>query len=261
MDKRFSTFAGVVLVLIGALALAFSLGTPILGFWPLTLWRWGIGRLWPLAIVGIGLLFMLPPFVLGLSRLGPDGTGQVQVIHSRRGLGGLFIPGLPILTTGAILLLTSVLNWWRLWEWLWPQEVLALALGFLLAAIYMRVIWLFIPAIILGINGVMFQFCALTGLWEAWAVLWAIEPLAVGLSLLAVGARIRSGGLLKTGLIACGLAGAGLIGMMLILSAAAFLPGLWLVNLLGSAVVIMVGILLVAWNVIGQPLLSRSAVK
>jgi hypothetical protein len=35
------------------------------------------------------------------------------------------------------------------------------------------------------------QFCALTGLWNAWAVLWTVEPLSVGLSLLAVSAKTR----------------------------------------------------------------------
>jgi hypothetical protein len=241
MDKRFSVLAGVILVLIGALALAFSLGMPIL-----KVWRWSIGRLWPLAIVGIGLLFVLPPFVLGLSRLDPNGTGQTE--GSRRGLGALFVPGMPILTTGAILLVANTFDWWRVWERLWPQEILALALGFLFAAIYMRVTWLLIPAIIVGLNGIVFQFCALTGLWEAWVVLWAIEPLAVGLSLLAVGARARSSRLLKAGLIVCGLAGAGLIGMTVILSAAAFLPELWLINLLGPTVVILIGLSMVVFT-------------
>ncbi len=131
----------------------------------------------------------------------------------RRGLGILFIPGMPILTTGAILLLASVLNWWRVWKWLWPQEVLALALGCLFAAIYARQIWLLVPAIIIWLNGVLLQFCALTGLWEVWAVLWLIEPLAVGLVFLVVGGRTRSNGLLVAGLIVWGLAGLALIGM------------------------------------------------
>jgi hypothetical protein len=254
MDKRLSALVGVILVLIGALALAFSLGVPVLGAW-----RWSMGRLWPLAIVGIGLLFVLPPFVLGLLRLDPNRMRKTQ--RSHRGWGALFVPGMPILTTGAILLVANTFNWWRVWEWLWPQEVLALALGFLFTAIYMRLIWLLIPAIIVGLNGVVFQFCALTGLWEAWAVLWAIEPLAVGFSLLAVGARVRSSRLLKAGLIVCGLAGAGLIGMTVILSVATFWPGLWLVNLLGPIVVILIGLLMVFWNVIAHPPSSRPAAE
>lgn len=205
MNQRFSALIGIVFILTGALALTFSLGLagPGSGIWPF--WSLGSWRLWPLTVVGVGLLFVLLPFL--------PAPGRAEVVRRKRGLGILFIPSMPILTTGAILFLASVFNWWRVWKWLWPQEVLALALGLLFAAMYARQTWLIIPAIIIWLNGVLLQFCALTGLWEVWAVLWTVEPLAVGLALLAVGGRTRSNWLLVAGLVVCGLAGLALIGM------------------------------------------------
>jgi hypothetical protein len=153
MDKRFAILVSALLIIVGAMALACNLAVLLPG---LNVWWWVPWRLWPLIVVGVGLFFVLPPLL----------------VRGRRVLGGLFIPGMPILTTGAILLLASIFNWWGVWKWLWPQEVLALALGFLFAAIYARRIWLIVPAIIVGLNGVLFQFCALTGFWEVWSVLW-----------------------------------------------------------------------------------------
>ena len=91
MNKRFSILVGVILILMGALGSAFNLVVPMLG---LNVWRWGTWRLWPLAVVSIGLLVVLSPFLT----------------RGYRGLGGLFIPGVPILTTGGILLFASVFD-------------------------------------------------------------------------------------------------------------------------------------------------------
>ena len=93
MEKRFSTLVGITLIFLGSLALLFNLIMPMLGF---DGWRWGVWRLWPLIVVGIGWLFVLLPFL----------------VHGWRGLGGLFIPGIPILVTGSILFLASFFNWW-----------------------------------------------------------------------------------------------------------------------------------------------------
>ena len=224
MDKRMSVLAGVALISLGVLSMAFTAGLPIFG-WGL----FAIGRFWPLTVISIGLAFVLPPLFF----------------RQRRGLGGLFIPGMPILTTGGILLFTSVLNWWSAWSWLWPLEVLSVAAGFVLAAIHMRVIWLLIPAIIVGANGLLFQFCAITGLWDVWAVMWTIEPLSVGLSLLLIGARKRRSGLMSAGLILCLVGGVGLIGMAALLSASWLWFGWsWLFRWIGPAVLILAGGLL-----------------
>jgi hypothetical protein len=236
MDKRFSILVGMALILLGSLALTFTVALPVLG---LDLWYWGFWRFWPLIVVSAGMFFVLPPFL----------------VRGQRGLGALFIPGVPLLTTGGILLFASVFDAWGAWEWLWPLEVLALALGFLSAAIFTRVIWLAIPAIIVGLNGLVLQFCALTNLWEAWSVLWTVEPLSVGLALLAVGAKKRSSGLLTAGLIVCGLAGLALVGMTTILS------GWWPISLLGAGTLILAGFLLLLWGVIGRRPLPKPAAE
>jgi hypothetical protein len=225
MNRRFSILVGIVLIFIGGLALAFNLVLPMLG---VDVWYWGAWRLWPLVVISGGLFFVLPPFL----------------VRGRRGLGGLFIPGLPILTTGCILLYNSIFDAWGAWEWLWPLEVLSLAVAFLFAAIYMRVIWLLLPAIVIGANGLLLQYCAFTDMWEAWAVLWTIEPLSVGLSFLLITLKRRSAGLFIAGLILCGIAAVGLMGMT------AVFPGWMLVNLLGPAILIFIGLLVILWSVL-----------
>jgi len=228
MGKRFSILVGIMLILMGGLTLAFNLIVPLLG---LDLWDWGAWRLWPLVVVCAGLFFVVPPFLA----------------RGQRGLGSLFIPGVPILVTGAILFFASVLDVWDIWEWAWSLEVLAVAAGFLFAAIYTRTIWLLVPAVVVGANGLLLTFCAVTDLWDVWAVLWTIEPLAVGLSFLLISARKRSTGLFLAGLILCGVAGMGLTMMT------AILPEFWLVNLVGPIVVILVGFSVLIWSIVRRP--------
>lgn len=229
MNRRFS-------ILMGGLALAFTLGMPMLG---VSLLRFGSWRLWPLVVVGTGLIFVVSPFLA----------------WGKRGLGSLFIPGVPILVTGGVLLYASLLDAWSAWEWLWPVEVLAVALGFLFAAIAMRVIWLLIPAVIIGANGLVFQFCAITGLWESWAVLWAIEPLSVGLALLAVNLKVRSNGLFIAGAILCAVAAFGMMGM------SALFPGWILVSALGPATLLFVGFSLLVNSLLRRPAIKETAAE
>jgi len=232
-NRRFSILLGVVLIVLGGLTLAANLVGPLFGWgW----WRWMPWRLWPLLVVSLGLLLVLSPFST----------------RGKPGLGGLFFPGMPILTTGTILLFASVFNAWDVWAWLWPLEVLSVAFSFLFAALYMRNTWLLIPAIIIGANGLLFQFCALTGWWGVWAVLWTIEPLSVGLALLAVNLKYRRKGLLIAGLILCGVAAFGLVLMT------AVLPEWWVLNLLGPVLFIGVGLILLLANGRSRPALRES---
>ena len=236
MNKRFSILMGILLILMGSLALAFTLGMPLFG---ISFLRFGSWRLWPLVVVGTGLIFVLTPFLA----------------WGKRGLGALFIPGVPILATGGILLYASLLDVWHAWEWLWPVEVLAIALGFLFAAIYMRVIWLLIPAIFIGANGLVFQFCAVTDLWELWAVLWTVEPLSVGLALLIVNLKALSNGLFIAGAILCAVAAFGMIGM------SALFPGWILISALGPATLLFVGFLLLINSLLRRPAAQEIAVE
>jgi len=182
VERSLSLIFGIALVAIGALSL--------LGNTLLAVQAW---RTWPLTVIIAGIALTIPGF-LGLKS---------------RGFGSFFIPGIPLLTTGGILLFASLFERWSIWELAWPLEVLGLAAGFALAAIFMRVAGLAVPAMIIGINGLILAFCNLTGLWEAWAVLWPLEPLAVGLGLLIVGVANRSSGAKVAGLILTGIAGAG----------------------------------------------------
>ena len=235
MERRMLFIVGAALVLLGVLSLLIAGGLSLLGF--------DLGafvlRLWPSLVTAVGLCFVVPPLL----------------VRGKRGLGALFIPGMPILTTGGILMLASVFNVWRVWAWLWPMELISLAMGFLFAAVYMRLIWLLIPATIIGLNGMVFQFCAVTGLWHWWSVLWVIEPLSVGLSLLAIGVRKDIAGLRTAGLILCGLAAALFMLMLIVL-------GAWLpLGLMGPGLLILVGLLAVGWGVLRSMLVPTSALE
>ncbi len=233
MDKRFSLLVGIALLLVGAAALASNLAVHLLG-----LDLWGLPwRFWPLAVVILGLLFMVSPLMA----------------RGRRGLGALFILGMPLLVTGGILLFTSVFGAWGAWRWLWPLEVLSVALGLLFAAVYTRALWLLIPAIIIGANGLLFQLCAITGWWSAWSVLWTVEPLSTGLALLVFGFSKRSTGLMVAAAALLGLGGVGLIGMTGLVSLVAVWPGSWLLNLVGPSAIMAAGLLLLILSLLHRP--------
>jgi hypothetical protein len=232
MNKRTPIVTGIILILVGILALACNLVLWARGIdaWRLVWWGWW--RLWPLAVVGIGLLLGLPPFL----------------VRKQPAWGALFILSFPTMATGGILLFNSLLDAWGAWAWLWPVELLAIAFGFLCAAIYARSAWLLIPAIILGLNGLAFQFCAATGLWSAWAWLWTIEPLAIGVSLLVASVPARSGGLFAAGLVVCGLSAMAMAGMTSLISVR-----WWPVKLLGPALLILSGVVLLVWGLVRRP--------
>jgi hypothetical protein len=235
MNRRSLFLVGGTLILLGLLALLFMAIASALGF---DLGRFVL-RLWPVVVTGAGLCFVVPPFLA----------------RGNRGLGALFIPGMPILTTGGLLLLASVFSVWGVWAWLWPMLLISLAMGFLFAVVYMRLIWLLIPATIIGLNGLVFQFCAITGLWHWWSVLWVVEPLSVGLPLLVIGMRRDIAGLRTAGLILCGLAGALFMLMLLVL-------GAWLpLGLIGPSLLILVGLLAVGWGLLRSMLVPRSALE
>jgi hypothetical protein len=188
-DRSLSLVFGIGLVVIGLISLAGNL------FLRLEAWR-----LWPIVVI-----------LLGLGLTAPGFFGLVK-----RGLGAFFIPGIPVLTTGLILLAASLLHRWDVWAIAWPLEVLGLALGFTLAAIFMRVPALAIPAIILGANGLLLGFCNLTGLWQAWALLWPIEPLSIGLGLLVLACFNKSHGTRVAAVVLFIIAGAGFFSMSFI---------------------------------------------
>ncbi len=223
MKNVFNLLMGICLVTVGVLFLAGNLVLPMLGFDVAWFQSW---RLWPLAVLGIG----------GILAIGAGFSLR------RRGFGALFIPALPVLTTGLILLYASLTDDWGVWAAAWPLVILALAVGFILAAVSTRIVWLGIPAIIIGLNALVLAFCNWTGWWESWTALWAIEPLGVGLALLLVSIKVRSWLLAGIGFVFAELAWMAFFTMV-----GVTIFGHWVFRLMGPGLLIGAGVLLLGW--------------
>lgn len=229
MQKTLSFFIGISLVLLGGLALMGNFTVSLLGleFQMLPFWR-----LWPVVVMGFGIALALP----------------AAFIRGERWPGILFIPALSIFVTGGILMTASLFNAWNIWTYLWPLEVLSLALGFAFAALYTRSYWLLIPTILIGLNGLVLQFCAVTGLWSAWSVLWTVEPLAIGMILLLVGVLTNTKAVVAIGLAICGFAAAAAMGMLVLQ-----FTGWWAFRYIMPLSLIGVGVLVLLTSFISRP--------
>jgi hypothetical protein len=84
----------------------------------------------------------------------------------------------------ALLWLSGIFGW-KVFGRGWPMEIIAV--GVLLAGLMAALAnpWLLIPAGIVMGNGLLFSYYALTGWWIHWRILWPLEPLLVGLSIVA----------------------------------------------------------------------------
>ncbi len=214
--KKTANLSGLILIMLGVAALMHTMILPLFGV------EAGLWRLWPLLVAGVGFAFVLTPFA----------------VRKKRGLGMMFIPGVPIVMVSGLLFVSSLFNWWSSWELFWPLIIIALAVGFAAAAIQARVVWLFIPAIILGANGLVFQFCSLTGWWGLWSVLWTIEPLSVGLALIFLSMLTKRQGLMTAGLVVTAVAGIGFSIMTMVLSGWAAILGAITLIITGSALLL-----------------------
>ena len=102
-------------------------------------------------------------------------------------------------SVGAIVVVNLFLLWlsgifgWKVFGHAWPLEIAAV--GVLLSALMaaLAVPWLLIPAGILMGNALLFSYFALTGWWSHWTFLWPLEPLLVGLSIVAPFLLVRQG--------------------------------------------------------------------
>jgi hypothetical protein len=204
------------LMLVGGLAL---LNNTFLGWIGLRI------ELWPLWITAVGLAFIAAPFLAG----------------NPRQLAPLFIPGFPILMVSLLLLWEGVF-WWGAWASFWPMILLALAFGFLATAVFMRIVWFLIPAIKMGMLGLVLQFTAVTGWWDAWAVLWPALPLSTGLALLVCGHLAQKPGVVKAGAIVSFLSAGLFVMMTTILSGGVSLLGALLL-IGGGGVLVLRGML------------------
>ncbi|MEM7035067.1 MAG: hypothetical protein AAF629_36350, partial [Chloroflexota bacterium] len=183
---------------------------------------WGLWRLWPISIIAVGTAFVMTP---------------IRYDH-RRSLGGMFIPGMPILMAGTILFFASVFDNFDIWESVWPLMPLSLAIGFFFAGLRMRVAGLVFPTMIIGLISLALLFTAMTDLWEAWAVLWMVVPFSVALSLMVYGRKNR-----RLGMRLFAVTGVGFLGLSLLLS------GWWVISLLVSSVFLLAGASLLTWHV------------
>lgn len=230
MQKISTILVGVLMVLAGMFTLAFNFIAPSLGISMGWLLPW---RYWPMIILGVGSFL----FLLGLLSI------------RQRGMGALFIPAVPLNMVGAILLYASVFDQWRVWSWAWSLVVLAVAVGFLLAMVFSRIIWYGIPTIIIGANALVLAFCAITGLWDWWSVLWTVEPLALGLVFLLISYKTHSSAMAVLGLVACVFAAFSFTVMTGLL-----IFGGWFFRLSGPALLVLLGILLLSWGVVRRPI-------
>ena len=74
---------------------------------------------------------------------------------------------------------------WAVFRHTWPMELVAVSI--ILSAI-MSVLanpWLLIPTGILLGNGVIFAYFALTSQWNQWTLFWPLEPILIGVSIVA----------------------------------------------------------------------------
>ncbi|HRE27774.1 MAG TPA: hypothetical protein PK954_14135 [Anaerolineales bacterium] len=217
MTHKFSFISGLFLIIAGGLLSAYNVLAAAMG---LDLAAW---RLAPATVAIVALLFVLPPF-----------------FNPRQpGLAGLFIPGMPILAVSVLLLASQLVTPGFIWSRFWPMILVALAIGFGLLGAFLRNIWLAVPAALTLALAAGLQLTALTGWWWMWAGLWALLPLALGLTLLVIGFVKRQAGLRLAGgilMLIFGTAGVGLVLLALLLWQAAgvvlgtgfTLAGLWL---------------------------------
>ena len=94
-------------------------------------------------------------------------------------------------SVGGIVFVNMTLLWlsgifgWKVFGHGWPMEIVAI--GVLLSALLAALAnpWLLIPAGIVMGNGFLFSYFALTGWWHHWTFLWPLEPILVGVSIVA----------------------------------------------------------------------------
>lgn len=135
------------------------------------------------------------------------------------------------------------------WAELWPGFLALGALAFYLPILIWwerreGLSWLAVPGSILLVNAAICYYNALTGDWDAWAYLWALEPLSVGLGLsLTWLAGPRNPGLLTAAAV---IAGVGLF--LFSIFGVAF--GTGLARVVAPIVLIGLGLLLLARGVL-----------
>jgi serine/threonine protein kinase len=116
---------------------------------------------------------------------------EVGLVHTKR------VAAAALYSVGGIIFVNLALIWLggvfgvKVWNHAWPLEIVAV--GVLLSALMAALAnpWLLIPAGIVMGNGLLFTFYSMTGWWNLWKFFWPLEPLLVGLSIIAPFLLIR----------------------------------------------------------------------
>ena len=99
--------------------------------------------------------------------------------------------GILLIAAGFLFLMAQVTGRWIGWAGMWPFLILLVGAAFWLPIFiwwerHEELAGLAVPGTIVMINGLILLFQNVTGLWETWSYLWALEPIAVALGLLAL---------------------------------------------------------------------------
>jgi serine/threonine protein kinase len=108
----------------------------------------------------------------------PTEKAVSERLTGKRGVGMAILGTLGLLAGGNMLavMLGMLTNDWTIFGHGWPMEVLWVAVGLCAILYASRAPWLMVPiSLILG-NGFIFAYCAITGWWHHWALLWMLEP-------------------------------------------------------------------------------------
>jgi len=114
MRNRGPVYVGILLVLFGAIFLVAQLGESVSDVLRL---RLGWAVMWPFLILLAGLAFLLPLLIWW---------------DRRQEVVGLVMPGSIITMNGLILLYQNTVRDFGSWSYLWPLELVAVAIGLLL---------------------------------------------------------------------------------------------------------------------------------
>jgi hypothetical protein len=162
--SRSGVVAGILLILLGALFM-------VLQFVEFRF----LGELWPVVIIGVGLLFFVAMLLTG------------------RGSGALAIPGSIITMVGLILLFNNIFGFWETWAYTWTLIVVAIGIGINILGRYTHQdkarqsgsIVARIGIILFVLFGIFFElFIGLTGVFEGSSLLWPILLILLGVYLL-----------------------------------------------------------------------------
>jgi len=108
---------------------------------------------------------------------------NLDQVHPQNVNRAVFYSIAVIVLANIIMIWVSGIFGWNVFGRIWPMElvVAGVLLGALMAALANY--WLLIPAGIVSGNGFLFTYFSLTGVWKNWTLLWPLEPILIGLSI------------------------------------------------------------------------------